>query len=611
LTTPIVPVVRPICTDIHDVNEEPMPENDLYMAIWQSSPAIPRYAAYNWDGLSWSDPSYAEALFGNHLVQLGDTYHLPDPDNEEEVAENEIDVDWFSDYMPLGQNASEPVFDIMYPILETIDRVTINDPLNHTLVGTAALSVYWRNLLEDILPAGSEGVVVVFDSPCNPSFTYQINGPSVDYLGRGDLHDTSYDRNLVESSIVDINAFASSASSYSGIKVDADYCPHTIRMYPSSLTESNYTTSTPLILCFATVGIFLFTAFIFIAYDLMVERRQKKVLTSATKTSAIVSSLFPSNVRDRMFEQTQGQQQQQKQGLDAFSGLGNAESNANDLSSPPIADLFPETTVFFADMSGFTKWSSTRSPADVFRLLETLYGAFDEIARQRNVFKVETIGDCYVAVTGLPKPQPNHAVIMVRFARDCMIKMNVVINDLAEQLGEDTRLLEMRVGLHSGATTAGVLRGEKGRFQLFGDTVNTASRMESNGVKGKIHVSEATADRLIKKGKESWLVEREDRIVAKGKGEMKTYFVVGTHAKSSYSGCETLSCDTGVSSSGDDEAGIADDDVQAMVEMIASRTQSDDGAAVAESDIDDHALLAAMEAQIRSRFPEVPAQDDV
>jgi hypothetical protein len=189
LTTPIVHVVRPICTDIHDDNEEPMPENDLYMAIWQSSPAIPRYAAYNWDGLSWSDISYAEAIFGNHKVQLGDTYHLPDPDNEEAVAENEIDVDWFSDYMPLGQNASEPVFDIMYPILDTIDRVTIDDPLNHTLVGMTAVSVYWRNLLEDILPAGSEGVVVVFDSPCNPSFTYQINGPSVEYLGRGDLHD--------------------------------------------------------------------------------------------------------------------------------------------------------------------------------------------------------------------------------------------------------------------------------------------------------------------------------------------------------------------------------------------------------------------------------------
>ena len=83
----------------------------------------------------------------------------------------------------------------------------------------------------------------------------------------------------------------------------------------------------------------------------------------------------------------------------------------------------------------------------------------------------------------------------------------------------------MRVGLHSGSTTAGVLRGDKGRFQLFGDTVNVASRMESNGVKGRIHVSQATADALTAAGKASWLTPREDKIVAKGKGLMQTYWV--------------------------------------------------------------------------------------
>ncbi|CAB9531243.1 Receptor-type guanylate cyclase gcy (Partial), partial [Seminavis robusta] len=95
---------------------------------------------------------------------------------------------------------------------------------------------------------------------------------------------------------------------------------------------------------------------------------------------------------------------------------------------------------------------------------------------------------------------------------------------------------EMRVGLHSGSTTAGVLRGDKGRFQLFGDTVNTASRMESNGVRGRIHVSQATADAITLAGKASWLTPREDKILAKGKGLMQTYFaqiIAGSNVQSS------------------------------------------------------------------------------
>lgn len=114
---------------------------------------------------------------------------------------------------------------------------------------------------------------------------------------------------------------------------------------------------------------------------------------------------------------------------------------------------------------------------------------------------------------------------MVKFAHECIVKLTGTINKVAEQLGEDTRELGMRVGLHSGPTTAGVLRGERSRFQLFGDTVNTASRMESNGVKGCIHVSQTTADELSAKGKGAWLTPREEKLSVKGKGEMQTYFV--------------------------------------------------------------------------------------
>jgi class 3 adenylate cyclase len=128
----------------------------------------------------------------------------------------------------------------------------------------------------------------------------------------------------------------------------------------------------------------------------------------------------------------------------------------------------------------------------------------------------------YMAATGLPNPQPDHAIRMVKFARDCMQKMGGLLAELEMTLGDDTTELAMRVGMHSGGVTAGVLRGDKTRFQLFGDTVNTASRMESNGVKGKIHCSQTTADELITAGRTQWLTTREDKITAKGKGEMQT-----------------------------------------------------------------------------------------
>jgi class 3 adenylate cyclase len=218
----------------------------------------------------------------------------------------------------------------------------------------------------------------------------------------------------------------------------------------------------------------------------------------------------------------------------------------------------------FMDIAGFTAWSSERQPTQVFQLLEGIYKAFDEIAKKLRVFKVETIGDSYVsfivrrvvavhctvskfsvsfagcpsrvccldashlekvAVCGVPTPREDHATIMVRFADRCLKAMTRVTHELEVLLGPSTGDLEARVGLHSGPVTAGVLRGEKARFQLFGDTVNTASRIESSGEPGKIHASKVTVDLLIEAGKGNWAVKREEKVLLKGKGELETFWV--------------------------------------------------------------------------------------
>lgn len=104
-------------------------------------------------------------------------------------------------------------------------------------------------------------------------------------------------------------------------------------------------------------------------------------------------------------------------------------------------------------------------------------------------------------MSGLPEPRSDHAVVMGKFASDIMKTMHKVTKDLETTLGPDTGDLVLRIGLHSGPVTAGVLRGERARFQLFGDTMNTAARMEQTGIKNKIQISQATADCLVAGGK--------------------------------------------------------------------------------------------------------------
>jgi Adenylate and Guanylate cyclase catalytic domain len=359
-------------------------------------------------------------------------------DDPEIQAESEGWIAYFRQFVPPDVDPFQPIMDIAYPIVDDVSRVELTasddyEPTNHTLVGLITVSVYWREIFSSALPYGSYGVIAVVDNACTVSFTYQINGPDVTYLGVYDKHNNDYNDLVLSANITNLDKYGFHKSDYSGAPLDKDFCPYTIRLYPSDEMKAALTTNNALVFLIVTLLSFAVLAVIFVTYDFKVERRQKKVLSSAVRSSEIVSSLFPSSVHDQLYPTLVSSDRRTMRMWPIQEEHENRESVTT--VGGPIAKLYPETTVMFADLKGFTEWSASREPTQVFHLLETLYGAFDQLAKLYGVFKVETIGDTYVAVVGLPTSRKNHAVIMAKFAKKCIEKMILVTQELEEVLG--------------------------------------------------------------------------------------------------------------------------------------------------------------------------------
>ena len=268
---------------------------------------------------------------------------------------------------------------------------------------------------------------------------------------------------------------------------------------------------------------------LFLHYDALSAEQLQELQQQLDFGESCVRDHFPESVRSRL------QQQHEHESCAKAS---------------PIYDVHAEATVFFADLQGFTHWSHQRPPQEVFLLLESLWAACDQLADKHGVQKVETVGDCYVAVAGTgtdadqhqQQHQQQHASRMAAFALEVASRSAQVLSQL--EAGSSPPLtgasqLQLRVGLHTGPLVTGVLRGAKRRYQLFGDTVNTASRMESTGCAGRVQISSTTAQCLRKYQQQSQqqpsqqqpqhrfrLTRRQDRVVeAKGLGRVVTYWL--------------------------------------------------------------------------------------
>eukprot|EP00522_Entomoneis_paludosa_P005525 CAMPEP_0172451200 /NCGR_PEP_ID=MMETSP1065-20121228/9326_1 /TAXON_ID=265537 /ORGANISM="Amphiprora paludosa, Strain CCMP125" /LENGTH=1301 /DNA_ID=CAMNT_0013203121 /DNA_START=227 /DNA_END=4132 /DNA_ORIENTATION=+ len=570
-------VVSPYIKNYVGVDTSP----SQWIPWWQYAPAIENRWFVNFNQLAdaqFRRDTKAVLQQGKAVISSTETF-VPGLDFQSlkdfTFMEQLLQAGGYGQYEP-----GEPIGYIHYPVFESLE---VDDK---KVVAIITVVVYWKTYFENILSEETNGIVCVVEND-KQVFTYLISGGNAEFQGMQDLHDSSYDKYKIEAEYKSFqtNTQEFTARQYSGVPVENSNVVggYRIRVYPSQTLQDEHVTADRWIYAAAAMALMILAISVFMLYDCHVERRQNKVSHAAEKSDAIITSLFPVKVREQLFNRQDDQEEQDKarrkmrkknplmpsptnskavpegftsrplstvneDGDDIMKnpmlGVGDdvddAELNPH-ADSAPIADFFPSCTVIFMDIAGFTSWSSSREPPQVFVLLEALYSAFDIIAQKRKIFKVETIGDCYVAVCGLPDPCDTHALNSAKFARECMEKMQSLVHRLEPKLGPDTGDLMLRAGMHSGPVTAGVLRGDRARFQLFGDTVNTASRMESTGVAGKIQVSRETAELLASHSKGHWTQKREDPVKAKGKGELTTFWLHsrGRKAASKRSGQST------------------------------------------------------------------------
>ena len=184
------------------------------------------------------------------------------------------------------------------------------------------------------------------------------------------------------------------------------------------------------------------------------------------------------------------------------------------------AQLIDQVTVLFTDFKGFTEHSEKVTPKALVADLHECFSAFDLLCQKYGIEKIKTFGDAYMAAGGLPTPNKTHAQDVVKVALEMA---QIVEKAKAKKIEAGLPFFEIRIGVHTGPVVAGIVGVKKFQYDIWGDTVNTASRMESSGEAGKVNVSQTTY--VLLEGHQEFVFESRGKIAAKGKGELEMYFV--------------------------------------------------------------------------------------
>jgi hypothetical protein len=310
----------------------PLQEKESYAPLWQIAPAPTDAKLVNLD-MFQSFPWYERLAKGVHAER-----HV--------LLSEEVDM---SILVPGDRVRSVSV----HPVFESFKE-------DARILGFLSAVIPWDSHFSNVLPTGTSRLDVEVEGTCGSAFTYAVEGPSVSFLGYGLLHDRKYDH-------LSIRAQFAQFAQLQGTGADSNEtssCDYEISVFATDEYKSSYESAKPVIYTAVVALVFLFTAVIFVIYDWLVSRRQNMIMSTAQRTNAIVTSLFPKNVQKRILDQASEQAENKVQSrgfkttenklLSQFMG-GDSES-VKKHSDKPIADLFPETTIFFADIVGFSKF---------------------------------------------------------------------------------------------------------------------------------------------------------------------------------------------------------------------------------------------------------------
>jgi adenylate cyclase len=243
------------------------------------------------------------------------------------------------------------------------------------------------------------------------------------------------------------------------------------------------------------------------------------IALNVTVAGAVVFGLLVQFVRQREQALAELQIEQDKAESLLLNILPRSIADKLKADTTAIADQFAEASILFADVVDFTPLAERLQPAEVVGILDHLFTHFDTLAERYVVEKIKTIGDCYMVAAGVPTPRHDHARVMALMALEMRDAMRS--RDAVGHLG-----LELRIGINSGPVVAGVIGRKRFLYDLWGDAVNMASRMESHGTPGQIQVTTATHDLL----EDEFELERRGTVAVKGKGDVETWYLVGRRA---------------------------------------------------------------------------------
>jgi hypothetical protein len=311
-----------------------------YLPTWQHIPPIAQAVNFNILALPLMREAANRTLMeGDAVISRVDVFDSMRP----EIAS------MFSALLGSAEKEyeGEPLAHLFYPIFDTFEKET------RKLVGIFSTAIYFELFFTEVLAPNSNGIICVVENTCGDEFSFQINGEEASYLGPGDLHDRSYD--YIEQSYDFSEMGLSKAHS---IRLNNEYCPYSMRVYPLDDLHQTHVTNQPIVYAVTMALVIMFISIVSLSYDHFVQRKIRRVLKTAKESRAIVSSLFPANVRDRLLrdeEERNSRVGDRRGSLDSRKSTteNNSRRNSNENG---ITEMFPFSTA----MAGFAALATPR-----------------------------------------------------------------------------------------------------------------------------------------------------------------------------------------------------------------------------------------------------------